>query len=145
MYFCLPAEGVNVNELLNDPEVLGAMSDHTESTDVSLYLPKFKVTATSDLAAFLLSAGVTDAFDPVHADFSPLTDDGSLYVNQAKQKAMVEIDEKGVRGAAYTYVEMVGSSAIPDPVEVIFDRPFLFAVTGKDDSILFSGIIRNIQ
>ena len=41
---------------------------------------------------------------------------------------------------------MLFRSAKPDD-EIVFvlDRPFMFIVTGRDGSILFSGIVRNID
>ena len=82
----------------------------------------------------------------VLTDFHPLTDDTGLRVDKIKQKVMVEIDEEGVTGAAYTYVDIMPiSDSVPVPIEIVIDRPFLFVVTGRDDSILFSGIVRNLE
>ena len=58
---------------------------------------------------------------------------------------MIEIDEEGVTGAAYTELEVDGAGAALEVLDFVVDRPFLFVVTGKDGSILFSGVIRNIE
>ena len=149
MIFCLPAEGTDVNALLSDPSVLqltGWEKSPWEYSSVDLSLPKFKVSAKTDLLPVLEALGVTDALDSSKADFSPLTQDKmTLFVGKAEHAATVEIDEAGVTGAAYTEIEIMKQSAVySGPIELTFDRPFLFMVTGADGSILFAGIVRNI-
>ena len=57
----------------------------------------------------------------------------------------VEIDEAGVTGAAYTEIDIMKQAVlVSGRIELTFDRPFLFMVTGADGSILFAGIVRNI-
>ncbi|MBO5126422.1 MAG: serpin family protein, partial [Clostridia bacterium] len=54
------------------------------------------------------------------------------------------IDEEGCRAAAFTTISV--SMAPPPPgeiVEITFDRPFLFVVTGNDGVTLFMGIVNN--
>ena len=82
------------------------------------------------------------------ADFSPLTGDKeNLYLSKADHAAMLEIDENGVTGAAYTELGVSEAAAeIPDDeIDFVLDRPFLFLVTGQDGSLLFSGVVRNID
>ena len=60
--------------------------------------------------------------------------------------ALVEIDENGVTGAAYTQIDLCGGAPRPeDEIDFILDRPFMFTITGRDGSILFAGIVRNID
>ena len=147
MYFCLPAPNADVNTLLDNPEIIRAVSQsNTESAEVSLTVPKFKISADNDLKDMLIQCGVSEAFLSNLADFGSLTDDIGLRVDKIEQKAMVEIDEEGVTGAAFTYVDIYPIAApLTNQIEVVIDRPFLFVVTGKDDSILFSGIVRNLE
>jgi serine protease inhibitor len=57
----------------------------------------------------------------------------------------VEIDEQGVTGAAFTMMANANGGIFNNQViEFHVDRPFFFAVTSVDHSILFSGIIRNL-
>ena len=146
--FCLPAEGTDVNALLNDPSVLQLTDPEDcslENASVNLSLPKFKISAKTDLLPVLEALGVTDALDPAKADFSPLTAEKPLYVSKAEHAAAVEIDENGVTGAAYTVIYVdEGEFAPADPISLTFDRPFLFTVNGPDGSILFAGAVRNI-
>ncbi len=151
MTFYLPEEGVDVNDLAADPSVLNAArygEDENRSYPmVHLSVPKFRVTAKTDLIETIRSLGVTDALDPAVSDFTPLTTEkDELFVSKAEHAALIEIDEEGVTGAAYTELAIAEGAALPEEeIDFVLDRPFMFVVTGTDGSILFSGIVRNIQ
>ena len=151
MYFYLPKEGVAVNELAEDAAVFDALppTDTAQWTSyrVNLTLPKFKVSEETDLMKTLAAMGITDAMDGGKADFKPLTDaSNNFFLNRATHAAMVEVDEQGVTGAAYTMLAMAGAAMqMDEPLDITFDRPFLFLVTAEDGSLLFSGVVRNIE
>ena len=49
-------------------------------------------------------------------------------------------------GAAYTMLAMAEAAMqMSEPLDITFDRPFLFLVTAEDGSLLFSGVVRNIE
>ena len=151
MYFYLPKEGVAVNELTEDEAVFDALpptdSVHWTSYRVNLTLPKFKVSEETDLTKTLAAMGITDAMDGGKANFKPLTEAGNHFcLNRATHAAMVEVDEQGVTGAAYTMLAMAGAAMqMDEPLDITFDRPFLFLVVAEDGSLLFSGVVRNIE
>ena len=69
-----------------------------------------------------------------------------IYLSEASHAALVEIDEEGVTGAAYTELAMAAGAAMPqDEIDLVFDRPFLFTVTARDGSVLFAGIVQNAK
>ena len=150
MTFYLPQEGVDVNKLLQDEALFSALAyDETDTNRyyriVNLTIPKFKVSAKSDLTRTLADMGITDALDPARADFTALTADKPVWLSKAEHAAMVEIDENGVTGAAYTDLMLSGGAQPPEEiVDFVLDRPFLFTVNSRDGSILFAGIVRNI-
>ncbi|MBR5762449.1 MAG: serpin family protein [Lachnospiraceae bacterium] len=151
MYFYLPKDGVDVNALASDPDVLTITRDSEYASagmpTVNISLPKFKVSQKTDLLPVLAALGVTDALDPELADFSPVTTTGTdLFVNKANHAALVEVDEEGVTGAAYTEIAMVeGCMISTDEVDFTLDRPFMFVVTGGDESVLFTGMVKNVE
>ena len=151
MYFFLPKEGVNVNELASCKEVFRIACNENSGEwampMVNISLPKFKVSQQTDLLPVLRALGVTDALDPDLADFSPVTkSETPLYVNKANHAALVEVDEDGVTGAAYTEIAMTeGAMLCTDEVDFTLDRPFMFVVTGGDNSVLFTGMVKNIE
>ena len=150
MYFLLPNENTDINALVSDPDVMkaiGIISDDSLSYPmVHLSVPKFMVAGKVDLLDTIRALGAADALDPAKADFSLLTElPNKVYLSKAEHAALVEIDEQGVTGAAYTSLVMAEGAAIPeDEIDFVLDRPFMFIVTGRDGSILFAGIVRNI-
>ena len=110
---------------------------------VNLSLPKFDISSQANLVEGLQALGVTDVFDPAVSDFSPMTTDmEGIYVSQVKHGVRVAVDEEGVTAAAYTMMATSGSGAPPeDEVDVVLDRPFLFALTSPDGLPLFTGVV----
>lgn len=155
MYFYLPNDGVDINSLASDPYIINAIEHHTleehydehrKNCIVHMSVPKFNISYKTDLLDMLTVLGVTDSLDPKLSDFTPLTGDADeIYISRAEHAAMVEIDEHGVTGAAYTDIMLEGGAPeIEYEIDFILDRPFMFIITGYDGSILFSGIIRNM-
>jgi serpin B len=112
---------------------------------VQLYLPRFKLETSYDLALPLKTMGMRDAFDMERADFRGMGwPKGRLYISQAKHKAFVEVNEEGTEAAAATAVEMATKS-MPAPPEVFrADRPFLFLIRhDATGTLLFMGRMVN--
>ena len=51
------------------------------------------------------------------------------------------IDEEGVTAAAYTVELLCGTGAPMETLEFVADRPFLFAITGPGNTLMFTGIV----
>jgi len=152
MYFLLPDEDTDINSIVSDSDVMKAVrhdgaDENYSSALVHLSVPKFKVSCKTDLLDTISSLGVTDALNASLADFSPLTmDKKEIYLSKADHAAMIEIDEHGLTGAAYTELALTEGAVIEvDEMDFILDRPFMFIVTGADGSVLFSGVVRNID
>lgn len=146
MWFLLPDEGVTPEELLTGGAVdflLSQENAESKYMTIDLSVPKFDVSADTELSDALRSLGVTDVFAADTADFSPLMDNADgIALSQAKHAARVAIDEEGVIAAAYTVMAAAGAAMPPDErVEFTLDRPFLFAVTGESGAVLFAGIV----
>ena len=148
MWFLLPDEGVDLDELLTDGQTMdflhkGDAWKNSKFLVVNMSIPKFDVASNIDLSTGLQELGVTDIFDNDLSDFSPMTSDvDEIYLSQADHAARVAIDEEGVTAAAYTVMVACGSAMPPDDeVDFILDRPFLFAITGTNGQILFVGVV----
>ena len=145
MVFVLPDEGVTPESLLAREGFLTELTGDYDSVQVIWSVPKFDVESSVDLKAILKALGVTDAFDDVKADFTPLTDNGAV-VDSVMQAARVRIDEEGVEAAAYTEAVMQDAAA-PEPppvVEMNLNRPFLFVIFNGDNVPLFAGTVQTI-
>ena len=147
MWFILPDEGVSVDALLENDEVMRLMSsgeaDGGEYARVYFSVPKFDISAQLDLIGGLKELGITDVFDPEVSDFTPMTTDADeICVTTATHAARVKIDEEGVEAAAFTVLDAPTSMA-PSDEEIYFtlDRPFLFAISSQDGLPLFAGVV----
>ena len=147
VWFLLPDEGVAVEELLEDQQVMDFLMANGEWENrqyliVNLSLPKFDITSQLDLTQGLQELGVTDVFREDVSDFSPMTTEAeNVFVSQAQQHVRVTVDEEGVTAAAAVVFEIGGGASPTDEVDFVLDRPFLFAVTSADGLPLFVGIV----
>lgn len=157
MYFFLPNEDVEVDSLLSDSTYLNVLrsfpsnDNHWYSRTIRASIPKFKVSQKTGLLEKLVALGITDILDYTASDFTPLLKDSEdeLFLSRAEHAATLEIDEKGVLGVAYTFLGIPYATGFqsepPQVIDFILDRPFMFVLTGADGSILFSGIVKNIE
>ena len=150
MYFFLPKEGYKAQDIAADPQMvkicMEPVSVESNSALVHLTVPKFNDSDKINLLECLKNIGITDVLSDKQADFTPLTKEvENIYVSRAEHAAMVKIDEEGVTGAAYTALMMESAGIIQNQVDFIIDRPFVFAVAAPDGSILFTGVIQNIE
>ncbi|MBI5960759.1 MAG: serpin family protein, partial [Chloroflexi bacterium] len=97
--------------------------------EVVLSLPRFEYTADFGLADALQSLGMQDAFDLNVADFSGMSGQRDLFIQDVLHKAFVKLDETGTEAAAATAVIMgVTSAQMDPPVEVKVDHPFIYMI-----------------
>lgn len=150
MYLFLPDEGTDVKDVVADKETIAFMlgTEDISTHLVHLSLPKFKAGSDINLIESMKRLGITDVMIPEVADFTPIITDENLeplYLSDAKHAAVVDVDEEGVTGAAYTIMMVAEGAALMEPEEIdfILDRPFYFTVTSRDGSILFAGIVQN--
>jgi serpin B len=121
---------------------LGRLLARLAPRQVSLALPRFRVTSGFALRPLLAALGMPLAFSP-EADFSGITTAQRLRIDQVAHKAYIDVNEDGTEAAAATAVIMKASARFMNtepPVEVIVDRPFLFAITDTERGLpLFLG------
>lgn len=108
---------------------------------IHLRFPEFKIETTSSLSQALAAIGMTAPFS-ANADFGGISDTG-LQISDVLQKAFIEVNEEGTEAAAVTNIAMVMSmvpDSKPQPLQLTFDRPFLFFITeAGSSSVLFIG------
>ena len=147
MWFVLPDEGMTVNDVLNGGAymemILSNEWEDYKYMKVNLSVPKFDVSSTMDLSEGLKNMGATNVFYENVAEFTKLTADSPIYLTGANQSVRVQIDEEGVKAAAYIEIPGAGSAAPPEEViDFVLDRPFLFVIT-NDNIPLFAGCVNN--
>jgi len=145
MVLVLPSQTNTVNQLISQLSItsLNGWLAKSDSSAVSLYLPKFTFSYEKSLNETLSDLGMAEAFTD-RADFSRLLQGfkaGSLKITEVKHKAFVEVNEEGTEAAAAT---SVGIGVTSMPAELYFNRPFVFLIREKNSgAILFIGKLMN--
>ena len=133
-----------------DPLELNRLLD-ADRTAVQLSLPRFRLESDTFSVLETLEAMGVPLSDDRNPHINGLARNRSLYLSQAVQKAMLEVDEKGLTAGAVTVLMMAEGAFLdpPDPLELKFDRPFAFLLTadGGDAGpvVLFSGVVNRIE
>ncbi len=114
----------------------------------NLHFPKYKYEKEYNLNNTLSKMGLSDIFDANTCDFSRMAD-GALYVQQAKQKCTIEVDEEKAVATAVTLIEGgkgAGGYEVREKIyhDVVFNRPFLFAMYVNYDFPIFLGVVNRL-
>ena len=123
---------------------LASWTGALRKAEVEAHLPRFKIESQFDsLVKPLVAMGVTDAFNPLLADFSGISAE-KLFISDVVHKAFVQVDEKGTEAAAATGVMVYAASISPPPKVFRANHPFLCLIRAKESGeILFMGRIAN--
>lgn len=141
MWFILPDEDKTVDDVLNGGEYMamitmnGAFPDENRKwMKVNLSIPKFDISASTDLKDGLQNMGLTKIFEPFGNDFSPSVESEiPVYLDSINQDTRVAIDEEGVTAASYILLEFGAGAAMPpdEIIDFVLDRPFIFAICNE--------------
>ncbi|XP_010864308.2 probable serpin E3 [Esox lucius] len=140
----LPSERKTPLSLLESqltPRAVAAWDTGLRRTKMDVFLPRFKMQNRFNLRTVLPSMGVSDAFNPMAADFTGTSAEEGLYVSDAFHEARIEVTEDGTKAAAATAMVLLKRSRAP-----VFkaDRPFFFLLRQvSTGSILFMGRLVN--
>ena len=104
-------------------------------------MPRFEIEYNKDLIDDMKALGINDAFNPMYADFSNMSDN-ALLLSLLKQYTRLKVDEEGTEAAAVTIGGMVSAAPPPStgPVPFHLNRPFVFTISETSTgTILFMG------
>lgn len=126
-----------------DHERLRTILESLDQQLVHLTMPRFSFESGFKLRDTLAELGMPDAFSEEQADFSGMDGRGGIFIKDVVHKAFILVNEQGTEAAAATGV--VGElKAIPTPVEVRVDHPFIFLIRDRETgAILFLGRVLN--
>ncbi|CAH2992081.1 unnamed protein product [Chilo suppressalis] len=134
----------SLEEKLKDPSALVKATENMHTTEVDVYLPKFKIETTIDLKDVLEKMGITHLFSPSTARLEKLLKnvDGGLYVSNAIQKAFIEVNEEGAEAAAASaiIVEFARPTLIRESHRFVADHPYMYFLKQKEN-VLFTGAV----
>ncbi len=119
----------------------GAWTTPSYPTTIDLELPRWTTSWGAKLRPTLVAMGMALAFaDP---DFSGMTTDEKLHIDEVIHRAFVDVNERGSEAAAASAVIMgVRPSLSEPPPPVVFhaDHPFLYLIRDTATGlILFMG------
>ena len=154
----LPDEGKSVGDVFtagNIAEACAADANAAGEDGETLYFtrcifPAFTAGGSADLKALLEEEfGIGDFFDENACDLSPLLPEANnMCCNSVRQEVQLNVDRKGVEGAAATVISVGPTSAAPGGKEVYLDftvdRAFGFILLGADGSVLFAGAVEQV-
>ncbi|MBV8483931.1 MAG: serpin family protein [Verrucomicrobia bacterium] len=113
----------------------------------TISLPRFKATFRDSLVSPLTQLGIRAIFEP-SKDFAPMFEDTrKFYVSNIIQQTYLRVDENGSEAAAATEVQIEASvmrAPAKKPFNLVFDRPFLFAIIDdQSGQLIFAGVLRD--
>ena len=107
-------------------------ADNHKWMKVNLSVPKFDVSAETDLRAGLENLGLGELFQFYGNDFSSsVGSDVPVYLENITQNTRITVEEEGVTAASYIKLRFGAGAAAPpeEIIDFVLDRPFLFAIS----------------
>jgi len=138
MLVLLPTENLNAIEPSLTTEKLKAWKDQMKEEKLdAIYLPKFEFDTKYFMAETLSAMGMPTAFG--NADFSGMTGNRNLFIDQVIHQAFIKVDEEGTEAAGATAVIMEEIAVLQRKV-FNANHPFIFVIQEKETgNILFLG------
>jgi serpin B len=132
---------IEVEKVLSS-STLEIIFNNTEFLEVELSIPKLKLESGFSLVEPLKKLGLEIAFTR-DADFSGITAEVPLLIDQVNHKAFIAMDEEQTEAAASTIIVMkTGAAPKPMLIPKIFkaDHPFIFMIIdNRKNGIIFIG------
>lgn len=143
VWFVLPDEEITLSDLISSGEALDAIlgGEGEMGWDVTIVAPKLDISSETSLIEGLKKLGVTKCFSETEADFSNLSSDDPLFIDEAAHSVRYVLDEERVRAASFTLFGFTLKAAQPMPVELVADRPFMIVHVSEDLTPLFIGAV----
>lgn len=144
----LPASGVSLDSIVQELNVGGSpkwndwMSSLASRKIQLLSVPKFKQSyGVSSLKESLYKLGIRHAFDspkggPAFLEMAEGPEARNVYVSDILHKATLEVTEEGSVATAATAAIMMLRSMPIMPVQMIVNRPFLFAIRQRESGAI---------
>jgi serpin B len=112
----------------------------TNPSTAPLALPRFKFSYEKVLNDQLKALGMVEAFDPVMANLSPISNE-DIFVSFVKQNTYIDVNEEGTEAAAVT---TIGIELTSMPSGVVINKPFIFIIREQTtNTLLFMGQVNN--
>ncbi len=144
MYVFLPDKQTTLADFLSKLTVTNWQQWMSQFTRVqgTVVLPRFKFGYAVSLKEALGVLGMEIAFDRRRANFQHISSTRPIWMSEVKQKAFVEVNEKGTEAAAITHTCISWGGSPEQPFMMIVDRPFFFTIRDNETgTVLFMGVV----
>lgn len=143
MNVLLPRKGKTIDDVIQSlsSQKLEQQRMHEMTTrSVDILLPRFTTESETYLEQVLSTMGMPLTFNPRAAQFTKMAKDSELWVSMMKQKARIEVNEKGTKAAAVTVVGMKTRSVSGGGsvgVEFHATRPFVYYIVDNSTGMIY--------
>lgn len=157
--FILPTDGHTLEEIftsdniynINDLGDYGYIDEENKLLHhTRVFFPEYKASFDGDLADILKNDfGINDLFDFEQCDLSNVTDE-QLACDGVIHKCSIDVNDRGIEGAAVTVMPMAGAAGPLDGYEEVYhdyivDRAFGFVITDSYGAVLFAGVVNSVN
>ena len=157
--FIVPADGHTLEEVSTSDNIynINNLGDYGYIDEENkllhhtrVFFPEYKASFDGDLAEILKSDfGINKLFDFEQCDFSNITDE-QLACDGVIHKCSIDVNDKGIEGAAVTVMPMAGDPGPLDGYEEVYhdyivDRAFGFVITDNYGTPIFTGVINSVN
>ncbi len=156
--FLVPKDGFTAQDIFTEENLktFNAVTDFDAEDEVNLIryhtrciFPEYKGTFNGDMKEILQQQfGVQALFSEENCDFTALTDSKPAYCSGVIHQTSLEVNRKGIEGAAITVIPGAGAPG-PDEYENVYvdflvNKGFGFTLTDSHNTVIFSGVIESI-
>lgn len=157
--FIVPTDGHTIDEVFTSENIFNINNiDNYGYIDkenkflhhTRVFFPEYKASFDGDLAGILKNDfGINDLFDFGQCDFSNVTDE-QIACNGVIHKCSIDVNDKGIEGAAVTAMGLAGAVGPLEGYEEVYhdyivDRSFGFVITYTYGTVLFSGVVNSVN
>ena len=157
--FIVPADGHTLDEVFTAENVhnINNLGDYGYIDEENkllhhtrVFFPEYKASFDGDLADILKNDfGINKLFDFEQCDFSNASDE-KLACDGVIHKCSIDVNDKGIEGAAVTVMPMAGAAGPLEGYEKVYhdyivDRAFGFVITDSYGAVLFSGVVNSVN
>lgn len=155
--FLLPDEGRALEEVFTAENIyrINNVADYGAKDEANkllhhtrVFFPEYTASYDGDISEILKGDfGIRAVFDEKTSNFSGITEE-AVYVSNVIHKCALEVNKRGIEGAAVTAVVGAGSAA---PIyqnvyhDYIVDRAFGFVIADGYGTVLFSGVVNTLD
>jgi len=105
----LPAEGTDINKYIDTLSLsnieYNKIIEGLKSVKGNLQLPIFELDFKEKLNQVLKDLGMNNVFSEIDADFTGITEEGKLFINQVIHKTYLKVFEDGCKAAVVSAFE----------------------------------------